>query len=502
MAFVVLRLAVATQSGFGFHQGWNEGHYSLIARGFFDHPLVPEYGGEPVYNVPPLFPYLVAGSFALFGESAVAARLPSILATAGTILATYWLGREVYDDERVALAGAGVLAVLPYIQLYGGRAQTDALMTTLFAAAAASIVRGYRRRKGRRWLVVGGGLFAAGFAAKQPTLLLPLVILLWVVTNSNSLRRPATRTSVLVVASGVALIPLLVWFALNYALAPDAFVADWTHELFSRTSPFANVPLLIAVGFGLGMTPPVLLLGGLGVWDGLFTSRDDGFGLQQPNVLVLWLFVYGVFVFYRTPHGHQYYALPLAVPLALLAARGSVLAGQYLGQRLHFRRELLTAALVALLVLGSIAGSGFLFELSGEYSVQNGGGERVAPEIAGRLSDDLESDSVVLAPTEYRRPIQWYLRDELPPKRVRAYQVGTLSRSDVEALQREADGPVYLVVVQPSQSELTLAAATRPAYVSDPYRFTVSPLVERAITVDGKFSLYVEHRRLVVYRLP
>jgi 4-amino-4-deoxy-L-arabinose transferase-like glycosyltransferase len=131
VAFVLFRTIIASLSGFGFHQGWNEGHYALLGSGFLDHPLVPRYGDRFVYSVPPLFPYTISVSFLLFGESVLAARLPSILATGGLIFCTYELGREVFEDRSPALIGAVILATLPYVQLYGGRAQTDIMMVFL-----------------------------------------------------------------------------------------------------------------------------------------------------------------------------------------------------------------------------------------------------------------------------------------------------------------------------------------------------------------------------------
>jgi len=111
--FVLLRTAVASLSGFGFHQGWNEGHYALIAHGFLDHPLVPQYAERYVYSVPPLFPYSVSASFLAFGESVLAARIPNIFAGGGLLVSTYALGCAVFDDDRTALVGAVLLASLP-----------------------------------------------------------------------------------------------------------------------------------------------------------------------------------------------------------------------------------------------------------------------------------------------------------------------------------------------------------------------------------------------------
>jgi len=103
LGFVVFRVLLATQSSFSFHQGWNEGHYALVAAGFDTHPFIPRYGGNHVYNVPPLFPYAVWVSFSLLGASELAARFPTILAAGTLLIATYSLGVQVFADRRTAL---------------------------------------------------------------------------------------------------------------------------------------------------------------------------------------------------------------------------------------------------------------------------------------------------------------------------------------------------------------------------------------------------------------
>ncbi|RDI70454.1 ArnT family glycosyltransferase [Halopelagius longus] len=501
VAFVGFRALLATQSSFGFHHGWNEGHYALIARGFLDHPLVPRYGTNYVYNVPPLYPYLVTALFALFGQSDFLARVPSILFGAATIAGTFYLGRVVFDERRGLIAGA-VLSLFPLFQLYAGRAQTDITFVALYTWSLALITEGYVSEDGGyRSLVLGGITFALAFAAKQPAVLLPLTVVLWLLVRRRFDYEVLRKTAVLVLSSAVALVPLIAWFYVNYSMFPAEFVRTWEHELFARTEPFANVHLVVAIGLLLGVTPvPLALAGGslVGWWkDRLRRSRFDGY-----LVLVLWVAIYGAFVLYRTPRGHQYYVTGLLPPIALLTADGILRARPLLRRVLRsvvprdvgYRR-----AVVAALVLSTVCSSVVLFELSGEYSAVEGSGERLAPEVSAELAS-LPSNATILVTNEYHPPVRWYLRSETDITRVRSFHPDDMTTEKLDRIRRNSSGPVYLVYPKPTWEPLPTDDASVVAETSE-YEFTTMSLPGRVISTESKFRYYLEDRQLVVYRL-
>lgn len=489
LAFLLIRSVLATQSAFTFHQGWNEGHYALVAWGFFENMLVPQYGDHYVYNVPPLFPYLVFTSFNLFGQSEVAARLPSILATSGGIVAVYVLGNSIYDDRRISLFGAGIFAVLPYVQLYGGRAQTDALMVALATASLGCIVRGYRSDSiERRWLVYGGVLFAAAFAAKQPAILLPAIVLGWLVLRGDFSRDVIHRTAILIGTAAIALVPIVLWLYLNYLQAPAPFVATWEHELLHRTAPFSNILLVVVIGLVLGHTPLVLLLAAD------MARKRNAYPTVDELPLFLWLALFGAFVLYRTPHGHQYYALVLAPPLALLAAaRISAIPGT------RWIRDYEARHVVLVLVISScIIGTGVLFEMSGEYSIAARGGEQIAPEASQYLEREVSVHDRVIVSSGYRPVIQWYTRDSIDPTHISSYRAEQLS---TELLEESAtsNGTLYVVVPTPYWAG-AVPTSLEPVYTTTSYEFTTTTLVPTSAVRGSKFSFYVNDRRLTIYR--
>lgn len=499
IAFVCLRLLLATQSSFPFHQGWNEAHYALVATGFESHPLVPRYGSHHVYNVPPLFPYMVWVSFKLFGASELAARLPTVLAAGLLLPATYALGVEIFDDRRTALVGTAVLATLPYFELYGGRAQTDIMMTALFTAALVSIVRGYdASRRRNRWLVVGGGFFAAAVAAKQPALLLAPVVLAYLVLRRRFDRDTLHRTGILVVASGIAMLPLFIWLAVNYLVAPTAFIGKWEHELFHRTPPFANLPLLVTIAGFLGFTPVVLAMAGIG---GARLRRPWDLDLEDPfahtSLLLVWIAVVGTFVAYRTPHGHQYYAVSLLPPVALLAGRGIEVVR---GHVVRFDRRTARVVILSVVLLSTMVGSVVLLELSGEFSVAAGGGERISADAGQFLAASASPDSYVLVASGFRPQIQWYTRDTIGMERVTSYTVGNLSEDRLHTRTKTTNGTVYVVAPIPSWGDPPTGMLER-LHVTQPYEPTLTAVLERPPINETKFGYYATSRRLAVYRV-
>src|SRR5262245_15888466 len=52
----------------------------------------PTWNGQPDFHKPPLQFWILARSFALFGENDFAARLPSAVMALGILAATYWIG--------------------------------------------------------------------------------------------------------------------------------------------------------------------------------------------------------------------------------------------------------------------------------------------------------------------------------------------------------------------------------------------------------------------------
>lgn len=139
--------------------------------------LVPYFNGEPRYKKPPLQYWLVAASYALFGENERAARLPSLLAvflTAGLLL---WFGKQIGDEWTGALAATAFL-LNPMTVLLGNWGAPEATLTLFITTATLAAWQAFHAtHHAWRWAMVSGIVMGLGILTKgAPGLVLPLLI--------------------------------------------------------------------------------------------------------------------------------------------------------------------------------------------------------------------------------------------------------------------------------------------------------------------------------------
>jgi hypothetical protein len=134
-------------------------------------------GGSPV-DKPPLFFYVQALSFSLFGPTEVAARVPSLVANVVGVGLIYALGYSLYG-RGVGLLAAFLLAASPFAILFAPTAFADPLMVTWVLAGCLAAVRGH-------W--VWGGVFIglAAITKQQGVFFAPLALGLGLTSNYKS----------------------------------------------------------------------------------------------------------------------------------------------------------------------------------------------------------------------------------------------------------------------------------------------------------------------------
>ncbi len=152
--------------------------------------IVPTFDGAARYAKPPLIYWTQVASFTLFGENAFAARLPSLLATAGTAALLLAWGAET------GAGGLGLIAALAYALCFqtmqqGRVATADALLVffTTFTVFAGWKLLAKSEPGSRAWNAWGALLalgFAGGFLAKGPEALLPIFPLLYLARKDGT----------------------------------------------------------------------------------------------------------------------------------------------------------------------------------------------------------------------------------------------------------------------------------------------------------------------------
>src|SRR5512143_2832975 len=149
----------------------------------------PTLGGQPWLEKPPLYYWLAGASFAVFGETEAAARVPSVLASLALVGATALFGARLYGQAAGLHAGfvAG-LSLLPFA--YGRAASMDMLLAATVTVAIGLCALRLLGIAGR--LAIVGAAVLAGLAAlaKGPLgLLLPALVVLAYVALTREWRR-------------------------------------------------------------------------------------------------------------------------------------------------------------------------------------------------------------------------------------------------------------------------------------------------------------------------
>jgi 4-amino-4-deoxy-L-arabinose transferase-like glycosyltransferase len=145
--------------------------------------IVPTFNHEPRYAKPPLIYWCQAVSYTLFGENAFSARLPSLLATAGTALILFAWGVQL-GNKSIGLGAALSYAFCLQTMQQGRVATADApliFFMTLTAFAGWKFIApppAGRSSRSYFWDAILALGFAGGFLAKGPEALLPLLPLL------------------------------------------------------------------------------------------------------------------------------------------------------------------------------------------------------------------------------------------------------------------------------------------------------------------------------------
>jgi 4-amino-4-deoxy-L-arabinose transferase-like glycosyltransferase len=287
----------------------------LIGRG-----RDPWLTGVLVYK-PPLLPYLVAGSQGLFGDTAIALRMPTLMAGLLTVALAGALAHALYRDRCTAATATLGVALSPFAVIFSGTAFPDPLMVALGLAACVAAARDRPR-----WAGLLAGL---SFATKQTGLVwLPLSVLVRVL----ALRSPVLgRRSLLSLAGCWAFVAglMFAWDAIRVAQGADGFWQVgvvgygglrliWPHELWQRLWDWSG---LLRYLFASPLINALLVIGwSVLVWTSL-VGRSGARSALADLLLVSFSLTYILFHWLVAFPTWDRYLLPLVPILAVLLGR-------------------------------------------------------------------------------------------------------------------------------------------------------------------------------------
>jgi len=322
-AFALLLAVLVAFAGIGSHSLWSpdEPTGAAVGRAMLDRGdlVVPRLNGEPFLEKPPLYWWVQVAAFRWLGVSDEAARVPSALFSALTLLVAYVLGRRLGGARQGLLALVVLATTLLFVQNSGRVIVDPALMFfTALAHLGFAMLIAPRSAWEARWArlliavalplgFLSKGVVALGLGAGPPVLFL-----------LAARRGRAWRDLALLAATCLPLLALIVapWVWALYR------TAGWpaVQECLINNTVGRLVPQAEAVRFGhrqpwgyyLGVGPLVLLPWILALpamlRAGVFRSGGPG---SEPRRLLLATAGLGVLMLSAAATKRELYLMPL-----------------------------------------------------------------------------------------------------------------------------------------------------------------------------------------------
>ena len=181
---------------------------------------------------PALYVYLDIPFIAAFGLTELAVRLPSILLGSFSIILIYFLSKELFKKEIIAVASAFLLAISPWHLQYSRGAWETNIATFFILLGIFSLVKGL---KNYLWLFIAVLAFiAAMYSYQSPRLIVPLLLIPVVVLNWHVLF--VKKNVIIAILAVILLLPLLFLVTNNTGLARFQGVS-----IFSDIGPLNRV---------------------------------------------------------------------------------------------------------------------------------------------------------------------------------------------------------------------------------------------------------------------
>ena len=308
----------------------HEGHFAGVGREMVTSGdwILPNLNGAPYLNKPPLFYWMIATSYSIFGISEWAARLPLVLVGwCGVLLAWQWT-RELFGI-RAGRYAAIMLAIATGWYLFCHQLLIDALLSVLNLAALYVLWKAIESRT-RTWLwlafyaIVGLSVMAKGLIGIAFPIAALLCFIVWY-RDKALLRtcRPILGILVMVAVVGpwVLLLerrnPGTLWYMIKSEHIDRAFDRRWPPDYSVVKVNWWKYLVITAVW----LAPWSLLLPQVVGFCRKIVSRAAP---QSPFRDAVALLVFGallpVVAFLPMPSRLIYYSLPCVLPFVILTA--------------------------------------------------------------------------------------------------------------------------------------------------------------------------------------
>ncbi len=323
----------------------------VLAKGNW---LLPQVGGTPMLNKPPLHAWLIA--MASMPGGVVTQRtavLPSALGGLGVVLATAWLGARLFDRRIGWTAGFITATTVGIFSLARSTVPDMTLTLAITAAVGAFALAELEQRRGA--LTAFYVFTGLAFLAKGPAGLVPLAVALVYELMEHGWRGPRRLFSapgLVVLALLIVPWPILAFEARGHHFVREVLVSDMQWQYFGLRG-WQWRRLIDPLNQVVAVLSPWSLLAPFAVWAAVRDSSSrEGRSARLPLVWAATVF----FLIASSERQRLRYYLPLCPPAALL------IAVWYCRLQLRRRATMVAGGCAALVVL--VFGIGQRYEVT------------------------------------------------------------------------------------------------------------------------------------------
>ena len=185
LLWLALALVIIIGTGLGMRDPWpaDEPRFAALARDMvLSHEwLFPRVGGDLYQDKPPLYFWMLAICYTLFGSVKASFLIPSFLAAGGTLFLIYDFGRRSVNREAGLAAALISVCTLQFVMVMRG-AQIDATLCFLTTFSLYALLRHLLLGPAWGWYFIGGfaaglGVFTKGVGFLPVLLLIPFFTL-------------------------------------------------------------------------------------------------------------------------------------------------------------------------------------------------------------------------------------------------------------------------------------------------------------------------------------
>ncbi|MEX2012932.1 MAG: glycosyltransferase family 39 protein [Candidatus Levyibacteriota bacterium] len=314
LLFLGCSFLVLWQLGANFLTHWDEAWYAEVSRNmvYTGNLFSPVWNTHLFFEKPPLYFWLTAVWFNIFGISEFSIRLTSAISAISLAAVLYYFGSRLYNKTTSVLSIV-ILFSSPFFLYRSRTGNLDTLLVLWITLALLSFLLGLERNK--RWFIVSGLALGFGFLTKGGIGLYPLFIIVLYLLLTKNIKVMWTKWFGI-----LNIIWLLVgagWLLISIHLHGNEFIQQF---FISNTEKFNfgiksiqqfSFEYIFHLKSGLKLWFPFL---GVSIAYMMFRYKN------RKILLLLLFFVVFLFIMSFAYHKSSWYALPLYPIGALLIA--------------------------------------------------------------------------------------------------------------------------------------------------------------------------------------